>query len=1292
MISKLKSIDDLLKSAQSAVSSKLQSFGQPRTSVKTNTKPINWGHLLNRTTPNQTGINTQIPKTLNANSFQFKPMATPSQSLHSTIRQAGSNFLEGLMAEPGTIRADESAISPFNLGSFAGGNPIGAGVVGGAAGTVKAVNRAKPLIRSGQKALKQIFDTAQAQQIQYLSTKMDNLGNISIPETQKVFELGRKARIPEVQLRKMTADQVLAEIGGLVTNEQRKLFRQPTFGFDIPNLKNVNLDDRLKGFDIPKLDVAGKNVATKNGTEMFGAAAGFELDEEGNTSFDPAKAAIGIAGIGSVNAIRNKGSVNSYIKRQVAKQKSARGGDTFMDTLKGLRGDIKRKFVDETAAIEDILTTAEKRGKFRLVPAKDIRYQIDKAIRADTLASQFVKDQGLDKVIKQVPDLDAFNQYLIAKQALRVTQKGIKTGRNQAMDRQMVGELSRMYEPFAQQVKQYTDALLDYKVQSGFVSPELATALRREYPDYVPLNRVFSELEEQAMRVSTGRGGPASVGTQNVLKRLKGSEREIINPLESIMEATATAFREGERNRAAQMLVSYKDLPGNPFRLRQIGKGEAVANKHTISAFINGQKVTYETLPEVAEAARNLNPQQFGLLGQLFAVPTRVLRLGAVGVNVPFVLGNLVRDQIFSTVVSQKAMRTSLANPLNFGRALYHAVGHGKLYDDWIRSGSSFTQFDIGRNQTAPTIEKIRAGKSAGSRIAYTAKNPGELLRALENMIGRSEEVTRLQQFGGTRDALLKQGRTPQDAELLAGAASRYNTANFGRKGSWAKVVNGVIPFFSAGIAGARSLVRATAQNPVGTAVRFSTTIGIPVVTATAWNLSDPARREAYADIPDYEKENSLILLPEVPTRDENGNWNAIKIPVTPGLANLMSVVRRQVEGMHGVDNGSTAQLLAKTIGDVTTAGTSLNIGDPKQLVSTFTPQALKPGIEGVLNKNLFTGQDIVSPYMKNLPPEEQVRPNTSGTARLVGGALNVSPLMVENAVGTAFAGTGRQLMNLSDRALASQGVIPEEQIGGRSIGDDLRGRFTLARGGQKANDLYDELEKQKGATQSRNNKIKQAFINGDTATLNSLTKGMTKQQLSNVLSSANERELRDSLTPEQRAIQSYSKAQREELKASRPDLLSDILAVEQAELGIGGKGQLVGNFYVYYEEGSQKMIELDFKVPAPKLSGKEAVDKKLISSYKGKITAKANDVVKLYEQGVITADQAEALLNDLEAQRSKVAGGGGSGKKLSGMPSLKFTGVGTSTRSSNPIGSQAGTIRRLRLSDAKPITAPRLQ
>jgi len=761
--------------------------------------------------------------------------------------------------------------------------------------------------------------------------------------------------------------------------------------------------------------------------------------------------------------------VSKYVSEQVAKQKTAK--QPIKATLSGIINEIKQKFTDETSALSDTLNLAEKQGKFTVLPRDDIRIQIDKALRSDSIATQFMKDKGFTKVVQQVPDTNEFNQYLIAKHALRVGDKGIQTGRDAISDQELVRALSPKYEAFAKQLRGYQDALLEYKVESGFITRELADALKKEYPDYVPLNRIFTELEENIMKNPTGRGGVASVSTQNVLHRLKGSEREIANPLESILEQTGIAFRQGERNRAAQMLAKYKELPGNPFGLREITGTERIGGKYTVSAFINGQKRTFETFPEIAEAARNLDAQQFGLLGQLFAYPTRVLKLGATGLNIPFIAGNFVKDQIFSTVTSKRPLSTSIANPKVFGKALYNAIGHGKTYDDWVRSGASFTSFDISRNTAPQTLSKIRAGKNIGSKVAYTVKDPREWLRAVENIVGRGEELTRIQQFEGTKQALLKQGRTLEDATLLAQQASNFNTANFARKGSWSKVVNGVLPFFSAGIAGARSLVRSAKDNPAHFAVKFGVTVGLPTATVTAWNLSDPLRKQAYDDIADFEKNNNLIIVPPDPVKDEFGKWNVIKIPITPGLSNLMSIVRRQVEGVHKLDPQTALAIL----GDIGAATTSLNFSEPRQLVTGLIPQAVKPAAETMLNKNFFTGRDIVPFYMKNKPPEEQVWDDTSATAREIGRVFNTSPLYVENAVGTSFAGVGRQALNASDRLLYEAGLIPEEQIGGKSIGEDIQGRFTKATGGEiERKEEQAEIDAERSLSQSDGSLIMQ--------------------------------------------------------------------------------------------------------------------------------------------------------------------------------------------------------------------------
>jgi hypothetical protein len=804
-------------------------------------------------------------------------------------------------------------------------------------------------------------------------------------------------------------------------------------------LNESQLTDIYNQAKSSNLNIAGDGSTPINDNFFFRRTRKMLAD---NATTEASKQGTNLQDVFKTNEKNVNQSVPEYVKSMSEKQNSAKNSGVTARFGK-VAQNIRTLFEDYTAPIEDELNSFEKRTKSTVLPTQDVRPQIDRAIRADSIGTQFIKDNGLDKVIQQVPDLNEFNQYLIAKQARDITATGRETGRNLEMDNKLVTELGPKYEPFAQQVYKYNDSLRKYLVDSGLISQDLSNTLAKEYPNYVPLKRIFNETELDAMRGGTGRGGPASIGSQSVVKKLEGSTREIVNPIESMLESTATAFREGERNKAAQMVGSY--IKNGIFPGKVLASEGDTTGKSIMSALINGKKVRFETTPEIAQAAKNLNSEQLNSVLKIAAVPVRVLRLFATGLNIPFTAGNLAKDQIMSTIVSDKPLRTSLLNPVNFISAVLSATKHDKLYKEWVGEGAAFSSFDIGRDQTPITIDKIRSEKNLASKIKYTARNPMELLRALEDQIGVSEEITRLQQYRGTKGALIDAGRTEADAKILAAKASRNNTANFGRRGAWGQVLNALVPFFNAGVQGARSLRTSFKNDPVGTSVRFTATVGIPVMAATAWNLSDPERKAAYEDIPDYEKENNIIILPEKVRQDDKGNYNAIKIPMPQGISNLSSILRRETERLHGIDSGG----IMAAINDLLSATTSQPLANPAEFATQNTPQIIKLAAEPALNVNFFTGKQIEPSYMQKKPPAERYFDSTSGTARKLGEIFNMSPLKIENEINTGGAGVGKQLLNLSDRVLAKTGQIPEDQIGGKSVMDDFKSRFLQAKGGE---------------------------------------------------------------------------------------------------------------------------------------------------------------------------------------------------------------------------------------------------
>lgn len=83
------------------------------------------------------------------------------------------------------------------------------------------------------------------------------------------------------------------------------------------------------------------------------------------------------------------------------------------------------------------------------------------------------------------------------------------------------------------------------------------------------------------------------------------------------------------------------------------------------------------------------------------------------------------------------------------------------------------------------------------------------------------------------------------------------------------------------------------------------------------------------------------------------------------------------------------------------------------------------------------------------------------------------------------------------------------------------------------------------------------------------------------------------------------------------------------------------GVYLVKQDNGDIETIDISKPLEAPKLTGNYELDKKLKSQYKGEITSRATDIVKLYKAGQLSDSEAESMLKELTTLKSKVSGGG---------------------------------------------------
>jgi hypothetical protein len=110
-------------------------------------------------------------------------------------------------------------------------------------------------------------------------------------------------------------------------------------------------------------------------------------------------------------------------------------------------------------------------------------------------------------------------------------------------------------------------------------------------------------------------------------------------------------------------------------------------------------------------------------------------------------------------------------------------------------------------------------------------------------------------------------------------------------------------------------------------------------------------------------------------------------------------------------------------------------------VLSGILPPTIKAGAETVTNTNLFIGRNIVPRSLEDASPELQYTDKTSPIAIRLGQFLGISPMKLENFIGTQFGGLGRQAINPG------------------TAGSQVSRRFAGARGGEQEQKDFRSLD-----------------------------------------------------------------------------------------------------------------------------------------------------------------------------------------------------------------------------------------
>lgn len=726
------------------------------------------------------------------------------------------------------------------------------------------------------------------------------------------------------------------------------------------------------------------------------------------------------------------------------------------------------QFIDRYAAIDDLL----KKGKLNL-PAEVNPYKRVRDLSGLGGKIETEIQEGLGPVLSKNKDkLSDLSSLLIMDRTKELIANGKKTflssedlvkGQQELVAKYGADGFQQLSDS-AGQVRQFGDSLLQRLKDTGIISEESFKNIKAKNQFYVPFE-VVEHISDNLGKSGFNRNS-YNVASQDVIKQLKGSEKELGDPIEAMVKKAAKVIALTEKNKALQSLVNLKNI--NPIfndYIKPLKEGEIVPkDMDTISLFENGENVKYMVPIEVSDAIKNINSEASNALVKMGAFQAAILRTGSVILNIGFIPRNVVRDiqNALFTAGSEKGVGGILNLAFSYPAALASAIKRDDLYKQWLKeggSGGSLTETIFSRpDVTVKDLAGIKPNifRQVATSIPDGIKRLGEI----------AEQATRISRF--------KSGMSLGESPTEAAFQSRDVTVDFSKAGTTIKLINQVVPFLNAGIQGTERLFHAFKQNPIRASLSAGILTGLPTYLFYNYNRFF----EDYNDIPQYERDSNYIIMFKDRTPEERADRQplyAMKIPKGQELSPISNITENFLRWFDKNDPRAWPELIASTIGDISPIGLPYNEQEMGKTLSRTLPPFFRAGIETATGQSLFKGQPIVPEYLQDVDPKEQYTQYTPEIYKKAGQIFGVSPMKLENAIRTTTGGVGAQLAELASGNI-KKGTIDQvtrgflEVRGGEQVGREFedihkleqeKATITLQER-RIANELFDEITKAK--------------------------------------------------------------------------------------------------------------------------------------------------------------------------------------------------------------------------------------
>ena len=650
--------------------------------------------------------------------------------------------------------------------------------------------------------------------------------------------------------------------------------------------------------------------------------------------------------------------------------------------------------------------------------------QIDKKTM-DKAQPKYLAANGFDSWV------NAFGAYLGAERLLEMNDLAKAEGKvykfpkglTEAELRAFTRNAPEQFRKAADMFYKVNDNMISVMEDAQVFSHDLAQQLRTKYKKYCPLLRDFSDTAAADTFINGLTEGGRGIGNVSVpLKKIniEGSERGVLNPLESVLKSYSVMLNRAERNKVGLMAVNaaktaqlhdlIKEVPEVKGKDGKVVNAVADPKNCIFTVLVNGKKKAYQTTQELYSPIVGYNLPAAGLCINVARMAAHMLRTGAT-MSPSFIVRNFLRDTVFASISSKNGF-VPFVDSIRGAIALWNDPAMRAEFE-----AAGVTEFNFYGSQNA-RIKSIDA--MAGEKPVGMWQMVKWVFTHMEAASDFVESSTRMGEFMKAKE----KGLSMEEAAR----AAREVTLDFSRSGVIGEQINRYVPFFNACLQGGDKMARLFREDFVGTSLKVFKYIMLPSLLIMAMNWDEDWYKDLDPDI-------------------KNNYWclgRNIRIP-KPQEAGVLfgSGIEALFQQAAGKDKEAVENCLKAFLSN---------------MIPGIVPTLFLPILEWQANYSYFKGRQLVGSKYQRLPDELQYNDYTSELSKGIGSVLKISPMKIDNLV-RGYTGTmGTLLWGAAGEPFAKANNLPAKHFNEMLFVRDFN--VTDANLSRPMNEFYGILDK----------------------------------------------------------------------------------------------------------------------------------------------------------------------------------------------------------------------------------------